>query len=75
MQHARKRQNEQNMSVKIGKMACLERLISFCHLKRMRRQDRTHAAVVSHVTSLLLSEGWHANTYWSAHSREKVSLA
>lgn len=40
------------------------------YLRRVRWQDRTHA-VVSHVTSLLLPGGWHANTYCSAHSRGK----
>lgn len=43
--------------------------------RTVRWQDRTHAVVVSHVTSVLLPEGWHANTYCSAHSRGKSEAA
>lgn len=61
--------NQSRRNRKLGSLWRFYTLSSY--LKRMRWQDRTHAAVVSHVTSLLLSEGWRANTHCSAHSRKK----
>lgn len=61
--------NQRKRNQKLGALWRFSTLSSY--LKRVRWQDRTHAAVVSHVTSLLLSEGWRANTPCSAHSRRK----
>lgn len=49
---------------KAGVLCCYSALSS-C-LKRVRRQDGTHAVVVVlHVTPLLLPEHWHTNTHWN----------
>lgn len=60
--------NQRNKKTK--SQECCDDFLS-CRIIYGGWDDRTHAVVVSHVTYLLLPEGWHANTYCSADSREK----